>query len=76
MNGREMSRNTRAKQTNGKHARQQNKQMVENEDRCSPPKEQNAIEQQGSQRQRQCQLNNDFIFNLKKSREKYPKQKM
>ena len=38
-----MSRNTSAKQTNAKHARQQNKQMVENEDRRSPPKKQNAV---------------------------------
>ena len=38
-----MSRNTSAKQTNAKHARQQNKQMVENEERCSPLMEQNAV---------------------------------
>jgi len=44
MNGREMRRQTSAKQTNAKQAGQPSKQMVKNADRRLPPKQQKAVE--------------------------------
>ena len=70
MNGREMSRQTSAKQTNAQtQTWQRKKQMVQSAGRRSLPRLQKRFKQQQQQRQRQHRLKNNLIFNLRISRE-------